>query len=168
MKKILMTLLGLGIISGAACANPSSMNPATGTLSASQTLAAKNLAKGQAWLAANKTKEGVVTLADGLQYKILTKGTGKIPRSYDRVTVDYVGMLTNGTEFDSSYKRGQSATFPVNGVIPGWTEALLLMPVGSTWELYIPANLAYGKNGAPPAIGPNEALLFKVSLISIN
>jgi len=122
----------------------------------------------QAFLASNKDKPGVVTTSDGLQYKIITKGNGPKPTSNDTVTVDYAGKLIDGTEFDSSYKRGQPATFPVKGVIPGWTEALQMMPVGSTWELYIPPELAYGSAGAPPAIAPNQALIFKVHLISIN
>lgn len=120
-----------------------------------------------AFLAANKTKPGVITLPDGLQYKIISQGSGKKPTINDSVTVDYAGSLIDGTEFDSSYKRGQPATFPVSGVIQGWTEALQLMPVGSTWELYIPPTLAYGSAGAPPTIGPNQALIFKVHLISI-
>lgn len=123
---------------------------------------------GQIFLEKNKQKPGVVTLADGLQYKILIKGQGERPRDGDQVTVHYSGTLIDGTEFDSSYKRGQPATFPVNGVIPGWTEALKLMKVGSTWELYIPSSLAYGERGAPPAIGPNQTLIFKVELLSIN
>lgn len=123
---------------------------------------------GEAFMIANKKKPGVVTLPDGLQYKVLTQGNGPTPTDTDTVTVDYAGTLINGTEFDSSYKRGQPATFPVNGVIAGWTEALKLMKVGSTWELYIPSSLAYGDQGAPPAIGPNETLIFKVKLIAIN
>lgn len=123
---------------------------------------------GSDFLAQNKTKSGVVTLPDGLQYKIVTEGTGQKPGLNDRVTVDYEGHLVNGVVFDSSYQRGQPATFGVDAVIPGWTEALQLMPVGSTWELYIPSNLAYGEAGAPGAIGPNEVLIFKVHLISIN
>lgn len=133
-----------------------------------QTTADQNLAKGEAFLQTNKKKHGIVTLSDGLQYKILTEGTGAQPTDTDTVTVNYSGKLINGTEFDSSYKRGQPATFPVNGVIQGWTEALKLMKEGSTWELYIPASLAYGQQGAPPLIGPNETLIFKVNLISIN
>lgn len=129
--------------------------------------AEQNLAAGQAFLAKNKTKPGVVTLDDGLQYKILVKGTGPKPTTNDIVTVHYAGQLINGKEFDSSYKRGQPISFPVTGVIPGWVEALQLMPTGSTWELYIPANLAYGEQGAQPDIGPNETLIFKVKLISV-
>lgn len=126
------------------------------------------MSEGQSFLEKNKLKPGVITLPDGLQYKILKEGQGERPTDNDLVTVDYSGTLINGTEFDSSYKRGQPATFPVNGVIPGWTEALKLMKVGSTWKLYIPAALAYGEHGAPPAIGPNQTLIFKVHLISIN
>ena len=120
-----------------------------------------------AFLAKNKQEKGVVTLDSGLQYKIIQEGTGPKPTLTDTVTVDYEGTLQNGKVFDSSYKRGQPATFPVAGVIAGWTQALQLMPVGSTWMLYIPASLAYGKQGAPGAIGPNEMLIFKVHLISI-
>jgi FKBP-type peptidyl-prolyl cis-trans isomerase FklB len=132
----------------------------------SQTTAVKSSA-GEEFLKANKAKNGVVTLPDGLQYKIITKGNGPKPTSSDVVTVHYAGTLIDGTEFDSSYKRGQPATFPVSGVIPGWTEALQMMPKGSTWELYIPAQLAYGAQGAPPVIGPNETLIFKVELIDV-
>lgn len=127
----------------------------------------QNKKTGDAFLLANKAKPGVVTLPSGLQYKVISEGTGTKPTANDVVTVDYAGTLVNGTEFDSSYKRGQPATFPVNGVIPGWTEALQLMKAGSTWELFIPASLAYGEQGAPPVIGPNEALIFKVHLIDV-
>jgi len=122
---------------------------------------------GENFLAENQKKAGVVTLPDGLQYKVLVAGNGPKPGLNDTVTVHYAGTLTNGKEFDSSYKRGEPASFPVSGVIAGWTEALQLMPVGSTWELYIPASLAYGAAGAPPVIGPNETLIFKVQLLSI-
>ncbi len=120
------------------------------------------------FLEKNKDKPGVITLPDGLQYQILTEGKGESPKDSDTVIVDYSGTLIDGTEFDSSYKRGRPAVFPVNAVIPGWTEALKLMKVGSTWNLYIPASLAYGAQGAPPAVGPNQTLIFKVHLISIN
>ncbi len=122
--------------------------------------------KGEAFLMANKSKPGVITLKDGLQYKVVKAGNGPKPTDNDMVQVDYVGTLINGTEFDSSAKHGGPAEFQVGQVIPGWVEALKLMPVGSTWELYIPSNLAYGEQGAPPSIGPNEALIFKVTLIS--
>lgn len=130
--------------------------------------AEKNKQAGIAFLAENKKKPGVITLPDGLQYKIITEGKGNKPSDQDTVTVNYSGKLIDGTVFDSSYTRGQPASFPVNGVIPGWTEALKLMPVGSTWELYIPANLAYGEMGAGSAIGPNQTLIFTVNLISID
>ena len=127
-----------------------------------------NKKEGDAFLAANKTKEGVVTLPSGLQYKILTPGTGPKPTATDSVVCNYKGTLINGTEFDSSYKRGEPATFPVTGVIKGWTEALQLMPVGSKWQLFIPPDLAYGPRGTPGGpIGPNSTLIFEVELMSI-
>jgi FKBP-type peptidyl-prolyl cis-trans isomerase FklB len=126
-----------------------------------------NLKEGQEFLAANKSKEGVVTLPSGLQYKILQAGTGPKPTTSDSVVCNYRGTLIDGKEFDSSYKRGQPATFPVSGVIKGWTEALQLMPVGSKWQLFVPAELAYGARGAGPGIGPNSTLIFEVELISI-
>jgi len=126
-----------------------------------------NQKEGEAFLAANKSKPGVVTLPSGLQYKILTAGTGPKPTATDSVVCQYRGTLINGTEFDSSYKRGEPATFPVNGVIKGWTEALQLMQVGSKWQLFIPADLAYGTRGAGPDIGPNSTLIFEVELVSI-
>ena len=128
---------------------------------------AKNKAEGDAFLAANKSKEGVVTLQSGLQYKILTEGTGPRPTAADTVVCNYRGTLVDGTEFDSSYKRGQPATFPVGGVIKGWTEALQLMSVGSKWQLFIPPDLAYGERGAGADIGPNATLIFDVELVSI-
>jgi FKBP-type peptidyl-prolyl cis-trans isomerase FklB len=128
---------------------------------------AKNKTEGEAFLAANKGKEGVVTLPDGLQYKIMTAGTGPKPTTADSVVCNYRGTLLNGTEFDSSYKRGQPATFGVGQVIKGWTEALQLMPVGSKWQLFIPANLAYAERGAGGEIGPNSTLIFEVELVSI-
>ncbi len=121
----------------------------------------------ETFLTANAKKEGVQVLPSGLQYKILTKGEGPKPKSTDTVTVHYRGTLIDGTEFDSSYARKEPATFPVTGVIPGWTEALQLMPVGSKWELYIPANLAYGAQGAGGRIPPNAALIFQVELLGI-
>ncbi len=128
---------------------------------------AANRKKGEAFLAANKAKPGVQTLPDGLEYKILKEGTGPKPTGNDTVTVNYRGTLIDGKEFDSSYKRGQPASFPVGGVIRGWTEALQLMPVGSKWELYIPPDLAYGDRGSGPDIGPGETLIFEVELLSI-
>jgi FKBP-type peptidyl-prolyl cis-trans isomerase len=129
-------------------------------------LAESNKKDGTAFLAANATKEGVVTLPSGLQYKVLVAGTGAKPAATDSVVCNYRGTLLDTTEFDSSYKRGQPATFPVGGVIKGWTEALQLMPVGSKWQLFIPADLAYGDRGQGP-IGPNATLIFEVELVSI-
>jgi FKBP-type peptidyl-prolyl cis-trans isomerase len=125
-----------------------------------------NKKEGDAFLAANKTKEGVVTLPSGLQYKIITAGTGPKPTADDTVVCNYRGTFINGTEFDSSYKRGQPAEFRVTGVIKGWTEALQLMPVGSKWQLFVPSDLAYGPGGRGP-IPPNSTLLFEVELLSI-
>ncbi len=126
--------------------------------------AKKNLEKGQAFLSENGKKPGVKTLESGLQYKVLTKGTGVKPAATDEVVVHYEGKLLDGTIFDSSYDRGQPATFRLNQVIRGWTEALKQMPAGSKWELYIPSDLAYGPGGIPGRIGPNEVLVFKVEL----
>ena len=126
-----------------------------------------NKKAGDDFLAANKIKDGVTTLPSGLQYKILKQGTGPKPTATDSVVCNYRGTLIDGTEFDSSYKRGQPATFPVNRVIKGWTEALQLMPVGSTWQLFVPADLAYGPHPPSPAIGPNSTLVFEVELLSI-
>ena len=129
--------------------------------------AAKNKKDGEAFLAENKTKEGVVTLPSRLQYKILKTGEGKKPTAEDTVVCNYRGTLLNGTEFDSSHKRNQPITFPVKGVIKGWTEALQLMPVGSKWQLFIPSDLAYGERGVGMTIGPNATLIFEVELLSI-
>ncbi len=126
-----------------------------------------NKKEGVEFLAANKTKEGVVILPSGLQYKILTEGTGPKPTASDTVVCNYRGTLISGAEFDSSYKRGQPASFPVNGVIKGWTEALQLMPVGSKWQLFVPAELGYGDRGAGADIGPGATLIFEVELLSI-
>jgi FKBP-type peptidyl-prolyl cis-trans isomerase len=126
-----------------------------------------NKHEGDAFLAANKTQEGVTTLPDGLQYKVLRAGDGPKPTANDSVVCNYRGTLLNNKEFDSSYKRGQPATFPVSGVIKGWTEALQLMPVGSKWQLFVPPDLAYGQRGAGADIGPNSTLIFEVELISI-
>ncbi|MGB8834500.1 MAG: FKBP-type peptidyl-prolyl cis-trans isomerase, partial [Candidatus Sulfotelmatobacter sp.] len=126
-----------------------------------------NKKEGDAFLAANKGKDGVVTLPSGLQYKIIKEGTGPKPTTNDTVMCNYKGTLIDGKEFDSSYKRGQPATFPVGGVIKGWTEALQLMPVGSKWQLFIPSDLAYGDRGAGADIGPGSTLIFEVELMSI-
>jgi FKBP-type peptidyl-prolyl cis-trans isomerase FklB len=127
----------------------------------------KNKEQGDAFLAENKKKEGVKTLQSGLQYKVIKAGIGKKPKLNDYVTTHYRGTLIDGTEFDSSYKRRQSATFQVSGVIPGWTEALQLMEEGAKWQLFIPPNLAYGERGAGSVIGPNATLIFEIELISI-
>jgi FKBP-type peptidyl-prolyl cis-trans isomerase FklB len=129
--------------------------------------AAANIKVGESFLAENKTKQGVVALPSGLQYKILTEGNGPKPTASDTVSCNYRGTLINGKEFDSSYKRGQPAQFQVGGVIKGWTEALQLMPVGSKWQLFIPPDLAYGDRGAGADIGPGETLIFEVELLSI-
>ena len=130
-------------------------------------LGEKNKQEGDVFLAENKKKEGVKTLPSGLQYKVITEGSGKTPTASDTVTVNYRGTLIDGTEFDSSYKRGQPATFPVNGVIKGWTEALQLMKEGAKWQIFIPSDLAYGDKGAGNVIGPNAVLVFDVELISV-
>ena len=127
----------------------------------------KQKQRGEAFLAENKKKEGVKTLTSGLQYKVVKAGSGKKPKLNDTVTVHYRGTLIDGTEFDSSLRRGKPATFPVSGVIPGWTEALPLMEEGSKWQLFIPPKLAYGERGAGGLIGPNATLIFEVELISI-
>jgi FKBP-type peptidyl-prolyl cis-trans isomerase FklB len=131
-----------------------------------QALAESNKKDGAAFLAANASKAGVVTLPSGLQYKVLVAGTGPKPTATDSVVCNYKGTLLDNTEFDSSYKRGQPSTFPVTGVIKGWTEALQLMPVGSKWQLFIPADLAYGEPGRGQ-IGPNSVLIFELELVSI-
>ncbi|WP_294142855.1 FKBP-type peptidyl-prolyl cis-trans isomerase [uncultured Sanguibacteroides sp.] len=122
---------------------------------------------GDAFLKENKTKEGVITLNSGLQYKVISAGNGVTPKIGDTVRCHYEGRLINGAVFDSSYRRKEPAEFPVNGVIPGWVEALQLMPVGSKWQLFIPSELAYGAQGAGQAIGPNETLIFDIELLDI-
>lgn len=124
--------------------------------------------QGEDFLAENKKKEGVKTLPDGLQYKVIKAGTGKKPKADDTVTVNYRGTLIDGSEFDSSYRRGQPTTFPVSGgMIKGWSEALQLMQEGAKWELFVPSNLAYGERGMGGIIGPNSTLIFEVELVSI-
>jgi FKBP-type peptidyl-prolyl cis-trans isomerase FklB len=130
-------------------------------------IAKKNKINGEAFLAENKKKEGVKTLPSGLQYKVIKAGTDKKPKLSDSVTSHYRGTLIDGTEFDSSYKRGQPVTFPVSGVIPGWTEALQLMGEGAKWQIFVPSNLAYGERGAGGVIGPNATLIFEIEIISI-
>jgi len=134
---------------------------------AAKALAEKNKKEGEAFLAENGKKEGVATLPSGLQYKVIKSGTGKTPKPGDTVETHYRGTLIDGTEFDSSYTRGQTATFPVNGVIPGWTEALQKMKEGDKWQLFVPSNLAYGERGAGRDIGPNATLIFEVELIAV-
>src|SRR5947208_3847316 len=128
-------------------------------------LGEKNKTEGTKYLEENKKKAGVKTTASGLQYKVVKDGTGAQPKATDMVTVNYRGTLIDGTEFDSSYKRGQPATFPVSGVIPGWSEALQLMKVGSKYQLFVPSNLAYGERSVGPDIGANSTLLFEVELL---
>jgi FKBP-type peptidyl-prolyl cis-trans isomerase FklB len=129
--------------------------------------AEENKSKGEKFLAENKGKEGIVVLPSGLQYKVMETGTGVKPAKTDTVTVEYTGRLIDGTVFDSTEKTGKPASFQVSQVIPGWTEALQLMPSGSTWEIYVPSNLAYGPRSVGGPIGPNETLIFKVHLISV-
>jgi FKBP-type peptidyl-prolyl cis-trans isomerase FklB len=136
-------------------------------MAASKEAAAKNTAEGEKFLAENKKKEGVKTTASGLQYKVLKEGSGTPPKETDTVVTNYKGTLIDGTEFDSSYKRNEPATFPVNRVIKGWTEALQLMKPGAKYQLFIPASLAYGERGAGQLIGPNATLIFEVELLSI-
>ncbi|NLB13930.1 MAG: FKBP-type peptidyl-prolyl cis-trans isomerase [Gammaproteobacteria bacterium] len=132
-----------------------------------QAAATKNKQEGEAFLAANKNKSGVKTTASGLQYQVVTEGKGAKPAATDTVSVHYTGTLLDGTKFDSSVDRGQPATFALNAVIPGWTEALQLMPVGSKYTLWIPSELAYGDRGTPGPIGPNSTLKFEVELLEI-
>jgi FKBP-type peptidyl-prolyl cis-trans isomerase FklB len=133
-----------------------------------QAKASGNKKAGEDFLVQNKTKEGVQTLPSGLQYQVLQPGTGRRPGKTDKVTTHYHGTLIDGTVFDSSYERGEPATFPVNGVIAGWTEALQLMQEGAKWRLFIPSNLAYGSRGAGSDIGPDSTLIFDVELISVD
>jgi FKBP-type peptidyl-prolyl cis-trans isomerase FklB len=129
--------------------------------------AERNRKAGEEFLSKNKTQQGVATTASGLQYQVLKEGTGAKPGPNDKVTVHYLGTTLDGKKFDSSYDRGTPATFPVGGVIPGWTEALQLMKAGSKYKIFLPAQLAYGENGSGPAIGPNSVLVFEVELISV-
>ena len=129
---------------------------------------AKNLSEGKAFLAENQKKERVKTLPSGMQYKVLSEGSGKTPKATDTVTVHYRGTLIDGKEFDSSYKMDKPAIFQVNGAIPGWTEALQLMKEGTKWQLFIPPELAYGERGTGSRIPPNSTLIFEVELISVN
>lgn len=135
---------------------------------AAKEMATKNLAEGEKFLTENKKQKGVVTLPSGLQYRIIKEGKGTAPKATDTVVTHYRGKLINGTEFDSSYSRGEPAKFAVNGVIPGWVEALQLMKPGAKWELFVPANLAYGENGVGQLIGPNSTLVFEVELLNVD
>lgn len=128
---------------------------------------AKNREEGEKFLAENKKEPGIVTLPSGLQYKVIKEGNGPKPRNDQKVVANYVGMLVNGQEFDSSQKHGQPAEFAITGVIPGWTEALQLMKVGSKWKLFIPANLAYGDQGAGGMIAPGSTLIFEIELLAV-
>ncbi len=154
MKIPACVVLGLSLVSAATFAATATTTPTGGQTS---TMSASSFTQGS----------DVVTLPDGLKYKIIKAGQGPKPTLSSTVVVNYEGTLTNGSKFDSSYDRGEPATFQVGQVIPGWVEVLQLMPVGSTWQVYIPANLAYGEAGAPPVIGPNEPLIFKVELLDI-
>lgn len=123
--------------------------------------------RGEAFLAENAKKDGIETTSSGLQYRVVEEGSGPTPSLRDTVRCHYAGTLIDGTEFDSSYRRGQPAEFPVSGVIAGWTEALQMMPAGSKWEVFLPSEIAYGSSGAGGAIGPNETLVFTIELIAI-
>jgi FKBP-type peptidyl-prolyl cis-trans isomerase FklB len=127
----------------------------------------KNKKEGEEFLEKNKKEKGVITLPDGLQYKVINSGKGPIPKETDKVKCNYIGTLINGTEFDNSYKRGQPATFAVNGVIKGWTDALKMMHVGDKWQLFVPYDLAYGEQGRPPRIPPAATLIFEIELLGI-
>ena len=129
--------------------------------------AERNRQEGEAFLAQNGRKDGVRTLPSGLQYRVMRAGTGRTPKLTDTVSVNYRGTFIDGSEFDSSYRRGQPFVFQVNRMIKGWIEALQLMGVGAKWQLFIPPRLAYGEQGQPPAIGPNETLIYEVELLSI-
>lgn len=131
-------------------------------------MASKNLTDGEKFLADNKKHKGIITLPSGLQYRVIKDGTGESPKATDTVTTHYRGKLIDGTEFDSSYSRGEPARFAVNAVIPGWTEALQIMKPGAKWELFIPPKLAYGENGIGQIIGPNSTLIFEVELMSVD
>lgn len=158
MKSIFILTLAAGLLAGCGAKNDKA---------SMETNMSSQAAAGEAFLAANAKKEGVKTTASGLQYKVLKSGTGESPKLTDTVKVHYQGTLIDGTIFDSSIQRGQPISFPVSGVIPGWIEALQLMKVGDKWQLFIPANLAYGENSPTPAIPPNSVLIFDVELLGI-
>jgi len=127
----------------------------------------KNQREGEAFLAMNKKKDGVITLPDGLQYKVIVPGNGEKPKAKDVIAINYVGTLIDGTVFDSSFKHGKPMIFQTDSMIPGWTEALQLMPVGSTWDIYVPADLAYNELGSQPIVGPDQTLIYRIKLINI-
>ena len=135
---------------------------------AQKAISGKNKALGDTFLAQNKSKDGVISLKSGLQYKVIKSGTGAAPKATDKVTTHYRGTLIDGTEFDSSYSRNEPSSFPVNGVIPGWTEALQLMHEGDKWQLFIPADLAYGNRKVGNIIKPNSTLIFEIELLKVN
>jgi FKBP-type peptidyl-prolyl cis-trans isomerase len=166
-KQVAGKLMGVEGATAAASTDALSRPQAVKKQEPSAAVAEKNKQDGEAFLAVNKKREGVITLPSGLQYYVLNAGAGRSPKATDKVTVHYRGTLIDGTEFDSSYKRGQPATFPLNRVIRGWTEALQLMKEGARWMLYIPSNLAYGERGAGANIGGNATLIFEVELLSI-
>ncbi len=166
MKKILLAV-SIGLFCTHVFADTQNLTTTTSSEQTMTNSSQQNIQEGDTFLKTNKTKQGVVTLADGLQYKILKEGNGAKPKATDVVTVEYTGSLVDGTVFDASSRHGGTASFPVNQVIPGWTEVLQLMPTGSTWEVYIPSELAYGSMGAPPLIGPNKTLIFKIKLVGI-
>lgn len=161
-KNYFLQSIMIAALSGLAFSPTYAADPGTTDMTAQQ-----NMTQGKTFLEKNKSKKGVVTTPSGLQYEVVVQGNGKKPGPTDIVTVDYEGRLLNGQIFDSSYKRGEPASFPVNGVITGWQEALQLMNTGSTYMLYIPSDLAYGQSGAGGMIGPNELLIFKVHLIGV-
>ncbi|MCD6039433.1 MAG: mip [Gammaproteobacteria bacterium] len=168
MKLLGIATMSLGIIcSNANSAEIQSMTTNTADKQIIASAVDENKAEGDAFLEKNKKNRDIITLSNGLQYKILVQGKGPKPVETDVVSVNYAGTFINGKEFDSSYTRHEPASFPVGAVIPGWTEALKLMPVGSTWMLYIPSDLAYGEQGSPPTIPANKTLIFKVELLGI-
>jgi FKBP-type peptidyl-prolyl cis-trans isomerase FklB len=158
MKSFIILTLALGLVAGCGAKNDKA---------SMQTNPSANSDPGAAFLAANAKKDGVTTTASGLQYKVLKSGMGEMPKLSDTVKVHYQGTLIDGTIFDSSIQRGQPISFPVGGVIAGWTEALQLMKVGDKWQLFIPARLAYGDQSPTPAIPPNSVLIFEVELLGV-
>lgn len=168
MERSLAAMLGFGLICSNSYASGLQNAQSPTVFQQKTSVSAQNMTPSETFLANNKNQPGVNTTATGLQYKIITNGTGAKPTVSDTVTVNYEGKLIDGKVFDSSYKRGTPISFGVTQVIPGWTEALQMMPVGSKWEVYIPANLAYGARGVPGTIEPNQALIFTVELLGIN